>query len=320
MTTRDVFSLTPEQRKQRDNLLALGKREVPRFIEDGVCEREYIPVRDGELLVYHHKPEKVTTKRPILFMPGYIAAAPTWTDFHRVHHGFCEYFYLESREKKSSRMKRSRKIKMTIKESANDLSLVLDALGLSKCDFVLCGSSYGGAIVLQALLDKKLQMHPTIILHDPIVKWAYTNAFTSFVNFIMPPFLMGALRKVIAKIYLAGMKNQAQKERFMNFVEENCPWKFRKSSHQNRKYDITDALATIDKEVFILHGPRDKYHPREAYLEYARKMPKGRFLFIDTPNEHREVMAGVVATEFAKVTKHDGLPKSLELFEIPIER
>ena len=40
------------------------------FTEEGICEEFYVPVKDGELRVFHHKSEKIEVKRPILFLPS----------------------------------------------------------------------------------------------------------------------------------------------------------------------------------------------------------------------------------------------------------
>ncbi|HUT80187.1 MAG TPA: hypothetical protein VMZ29_03215 [Candidatus Bathyarchaeia archaeon] len=315
----DIFHLTDDKRNTIEQLMQAGRRDVPDFCAEGVNEVIYIPVKDGELRVFHHIPEKVVFKRPILFMPGYIAKPETWVDFHKPHHGLCEYYYLESREKASSRMKNRMKVKLTIKESANDLVKVIDFLGLNKRDYLLIASSYGGGIVFQALIDKQIDP-PTIVVFDPIAQWVYTKKFTNFISLITPPFILGILRNLIAKIYLAKMENLAQKKRFIAFAKGTEAWKFRKCTNQNKRFDIRDKLSEITEEIAIFHGPLDKYHPREAYYNFAKAIPKGRFFFMDTADENRELLAGVVGTEYARLTKDEDTPETLKQFEIKIKR
>ena len=112
------------------------------------------------------------------------------------------------------------------------------------------------------------------------------------------------------------MKNKAQKKRYMMKVKGIQAWKFRKCTHQNRKYDISDKLPQLKNEVFIFHGPLDKYHPRTEFYNYAKAIPKGRFFFMETAKDDRELLAGVIATEFAKITKEEIVPQSLLQFEI----
>jgi len=314
-----IFTLTAKQQETIENLMKTGKRDVPEFFEEGESEIYYFPVKNGELRVFHHKPEKITFKRPILFMPGYIARPETWSDFHLPHHGQCEYYYLESREKDSSKMKNRCKVKLTVKESARDLQKAIKFLGLDKRDYVLVAASYGGGIVFQALMDKLIDP-PTVIVFDPIAKWVYTKAFTNFVSMVTPAFILSILRMLITKIYLRKMENETQKKRFVAFAQGTEAWKFRKCTNQNKKFDIIERLPEIDKEITIFHGPIDKYHPRDAYYRFAKAIPKGRFFFMDTADENRELLAGVAATEYAKISKEDDTPEILKQFEVQIKR
>ncbi|NHK30284.1 MAG: alpha/beta hydrolase [Asgard group archaeon] len=315
MDEKQLFILTEEQRQEISVLLEYGRRDVSPFYNEGECEIIYYPVTDGELKVFHHNPEKKETKRPIVFLPGYISAPPSWVDFTRTHHEICEYYYLESREKASSKLKRHRRLKFTIEESARDLQKAIKHLDLENKDYVLFATSYGGAIVLQAISENLINPS-TVILFDPAVKWIYSKAFTNFINFITPPFILGVLRIIIARLYLLKMKNEAQKKRYMLKVKSVQAWKFRKCTHQNRKYDISTKLPHIKKDISIFHGPLDKYHPREEFYNYAKTLPKGRFFFMETDKNDRELLAGVIATEFAKITKDEDIPQKLLQFEI----
>ena len=89
--------------------------------------------------------------------------------------------YVETREKRSSKIKRTRKTTMTIRETAHDLSKVIEELGLIGKDYLLVGSSYGGAVVLEGLIHGYLNP-PTTIVHDPIVKWPWEEGIYSIGN------------------------------------------------------------------------------------------------------------------------------------------
>ncbi len=314
-----IFNLTTEQKQSINTYLDKGRRDVPMFCEEGVNEVIYIPIKDGELRVFYHKPEKSLTKRPIVFLPGYVAAPFTWKDFHVPHHGIGEYFYVDTREKASSKIKRNRKVSLDIEQSARDLPEVIDYLGLSKRDHVLYGASYGGAVIFQSLIQQLIEP-PTVVTFDPVTKWVYGNFFSNVMMGIVPLFILSPMRTIFAKISLARMENQAQKDRLVAFLQGAEPWKFKQSFFQNKKFDISNDLSEIKSELFICHGPLDKYHPRIDYYNFAKTIPKGRFIFMETKDEDRELLAGVIATEFAMKTKTDGLPESLKSFEIPIHK
>ncbi len=315
----DRFLLSDEKLQTIQDLLKENQRDVPAFTDEGICEEFYVPVKDGELRVFNHKPEKIEVKRPILFLPGFTANPLTWVDFHKTHQGFAEYFYIESREKNSSRLKKSKETSFTVDQCAQDLRDVIKYLGFANRDYVLHGSSYGGAIVLQSLIRRYINP-PTAIVFDPIALWVYGGPIIHAIIQIIPPNILGKLRLLITRIALRSMKNKEQKKRMIEFIKGGDIIKFQRSTKQNRKFNIIDKLQRIDNEVFVFTGPLDKYHPRMAYYSYAKEIPKGRFFFMETEEKQRQLLAGLIATAFSKVSSDEGVPQILLPFEISIDR
>ena len=89
---------------------------------------------------------------------------------------------------------------------------------------------------------------------------------------------------------------------------------------QNLSYDLTDTLKEIENEVFIFHGPKDKYHPEGTFEKVAEQIPRGRFFYMKTKDEDRELLAGIIATTFAKNENKTEVPESLQLFEVELNR
>jgi len=318
-TSEEIFSHTKEQKEVIQNFLKQGRRDVPTFIDEGASEIKYVPIEDGELRVFHHKPDNITTKRPVVFVPGYVAATTSWLDFHVPHQGFGEYYYLETREKRSSRIKKTRKTSMTVNQTAKDLGKAIENLGLKHKDFVLYGSSYGSTIVLEGLIQGYFTA-PTIVIHDPMVKWVYDKSGYNIMLKVVPKFILSALRMPLARLFTMGMKNKANRDRMLDFCRGIQPWKFKRSTLQNNKMNMIDELKKIKEEVFLTTGPLDRYHPRIAYYNYTKEMPRGRLIFMNAPDTERQLIAGIIGTEFMKITKDDDVPESIKQFEIDLER
>jgi len=313
------FVLTKKQVDEINKLLDAGRRDVPNFYDEGECEIIYVPVEDGEIRVFHHKPEKTKTKRPILFIPGFATTPWTWRKFHKPHHGFAEYFHLETREKASSTIRKHRKADFSINKTAQDIGVAIKHLGLDKRDYVLVGSSYCGGAIIAGLI-KQYFNPPTTVVLDPVCIWTYEKFWINWVLPIMPPFAIGAFRFVFAKIIMARMKNESQKERNMDFVRGAVPFKWRKACLNNRKLNLVPDLPKIENEVFIFHGPKDKYHTRMTFYDYAKLIPNGRFFYMNTAEEDRELLTGIIGTAFAEITKEEVLPTVLAQFEVDLQR
>ncbi|MHA1213391.1 MAG: hypothetical protein ACTSSH_13150 [Candidatus Heimdallarchaeota archaeon] len=290
------FDLTQEQLDLINNLIEKSPKDAPDFYEEGECEQFYIPVDEGEIRVFHRKPKNITAKRPILF-----------------------YYFLETREKASSRIKRNCKTNLTVDQKAKDVGVAIKHLGLDKRDFVLYGTSYCGGVVLQGLIQKYFTA-PTIVVFDPQGNWTYSRKAVKWLLPILPPFIMGAFRFVFAKIILRTMKNQHQKERILDFIRGANPYKWRKACMQNLHFDITNQFDKISEEIFVVHGTKDKYHPGVTFYNYAKNMPKGRFIYFNCENELREIFNGILGSVFANVTKDKGMPDQIASLEIDLQR
>jgi pimeloyl-ACP methyl ester carboxylesterase len=319
MNQNSITNNNKQQAKELDDFISSYKRDVPNFYDENESEIVYVPVNGGEIKVYHHKPEPVNTKRPIIFIPGFGMAPLMWREFHHTHHGKIEYVHIETRDKKSANIERNRKADLTIDRFAQDIVSVIDYLGLSGKDYVLMGSCLSGGVILHGIIQKYLNP-PTTIVFDPFCKWTQYRFLVKYIIPFVPPFLLNIMKYLIAKLLMRNMKNEAQIERNNAMLEEAVAWKWRKFALKNHKFDLTNDFNKIENEIFVCHGPKDKFHPDGTFHEIAKKIPKGRFIKMKISDHLRETMAGAIATEFAKITKKDGIPSTLKSYEVELNR
>lgn len=314
-----MFNLSEEKLSKIDSFIEENRREVPFYYEGEECELLYAPVEDGELRVFHHIPKNNEAKRPIVFFLGFGNPPWTWRYFGMPSHNKGEYYIIDTREKRSSKMNKHRKINMTIDQMAKDIGQVIKFLGLENQDYILMSASWGGGVLLQGLI-KKYYNPGTAIALDPFPKFVQHRFFVKIFFGLTPGFVLDIIKMLLAKIVLTNMKNETQRERNFATVNEGVGWKWRRTLIQNTNFNIYPQLHTIDNEVFLFHGPKDRYHPREIYYKISSMIPKCRFFFMDSEEEKRELMAGAIAKEFAKITKNDKVPKIFEQYEIAIKR
>ncbi|NHJ83863.1 MAG: alpha/beta hydrolase [Asgard group archaeon] len=306
--------MTEEQEKIVQRLIEANNQKVPFFYEEGVCEESFIPIDDGELRIFHHKPKQPLSKRPILFVPGFGTSPWSWRHFSVPMYEKGEYYFLETREKSSSKINNRRKAKMSIDQTAKDIGQVIKYLGLDKKDFVLFGASYCGGIILHGLA-KKYFTALTVALYDPLKSWKKHRKYVYFIA-PMPPFILNVFKKIIVKFFLIGFKNETQRQRIYDYIQHADAWKWRKAGIQNFRYDVTHELKQIEEETLVFHGPFDKFHPGEHYLQIAREIPHGRYIYLKTAEEHRELLAGIIALEMGKITAKEQLPDIFMKFEL----
>jgi len=308
------ISLSQDQVQKISSLIEGNNREVPLFYEGDVCEIIYVPVNGAELRVFHHKPKNSITQRPILFVSGFGTSPWSWRHFNTVMYEKGEYYFLETREKSSSKiLTKRRKTKMSIDQNAKDLAQVINYLGLDKKDFLLFGTSYCGGIVLVGLANNYFTA-PTIVIHDPIETWKVQRRML-LPFFYIPPFILSFLKMPFARLFLLGLKNKAAKKRYLDFVRNATVWKWVRSGWHNFCFKIAKYLPLISEEIFILHGTKDRYHKDEVFMNIAKNLPRGRYFYMDSPNEFRELIVGIFALELAKKSQNEDISDSFKEFE-----
>ena len=315
-----ALTASEEQGRAVQALLAGSGRkstEVPKFWQPGVGRERYIPVGDAEIRVFHFCPERPNAVRPIVVMPGWGATPEGFQELYAVLHGQAELYYLETREKPSSRILH-RRADMSVSRSARDVQAALEELGLAgRRDFLLLGACWGGMIILRGLAEGSLEA-PTIVVADPMHTLWFPRWVLRYVSPLLPAPVVHLLRPLLLHGMLGDMKEPAQKQRLYRFVRSADVWKWKKSAEAAREEELFGALSGIQKEVFVLNGTRDKVHDQRNYPRIAGELPGGRFLFMPADESLRERLFGAVALEFAKVSAAQGLPASLAGFEKPV--
>jgi len=245
-------------------------------------------------------------------VPGWGTIPQGFQGFYEMVHGQAELYYLETREKLSSRL--GRKPDMSVLRSARDIQAALQALGLAGRDFVLVGTCWGASMILEGLLSGELDA-PTIILADPMHTLWFPKWVLRWISPLLPAALVRLMRPVLRQAMLGDMKENAQKQRTFAFVNSADIWKWKKSAEAAREFELFGRLQKVDRELFVLNGTADKVHDQSHYPRIARELPGGRFLFAPVDESHRERMFAAVALQFARQSAADGLPASLAGFE-----
>ena len=309
-----ALEISAEEARRVEELMRAADVPAPGFWEPGVGREILVPVQGAEIRVFHFPSRDPAARRPIVMVPGFGATPEGFQDFYAAVRDKAELFYLETREKSSSRVPH-RGADMSVSRSARDIQQALEALGLARArDFVLVAPCWGAAIVLQGLIEGTIDA-PTVLVADPMHTLWFPKWVLRSVSPLLPSAAAIPLRPLITRALLADMREPTQRQRAYAFVYSADPWKWKKSAEAARDFELHGRLAAIRREVFVLNGTADKIHEQIHYPRMAREMPAGRFLYMGTGEHNRERLFGVAALEFARVTAGEGLPQSLARFE-----
>jgi len=311
------LTVTSEQQQKIDQMIESSRKK--NFIpwNPSITKDIYVPVEGGEIRVVHVKPEKPLNKRTIVFVPGWGVLQEGFSVLYEVLHDEIEFYYIETREKRTSRIKR-RKVDMTIQRMAIDIMQAIDFLKINKNDFTIVGTCWSATIFLQGILDGVFEAK-SILLFDPMHK-LWFNRFLLTFEPVVPAFVVNILRRVFMFFAFLGMKEKAQKERGQKFVMSAVIWKWKKAAYPVRDLELFGTLSPITQEIIIFNETTDKVHNQEDYPKLAKEMPKGRFFFMNTIESNRERIMSVIIKEFAKTDLKANIPPILREFEKKLTR
>ena len=116
------------------------------------------------------------------------------------------------------------------------------------------------------------------------------------------------------------MTEQVQRQRADDFIEHADLWKWKRTGVQVNDFELFGNLYQIAEEVFVINGTHDLIHDSADYPKIAQELPRGKFLRFSTNEANRELFMGLIAREFATVDRKQGIPPSLQIFEVPLTR
>ncbi|HSV55990.1 MAG TPA: alpha/beta fold hydrolase [Magnetospirillaceae bacterium] len=303
----------PEYRGLAAAFVGSGPARAPDFWLPEHGRTIYVPVPGAEIRVIHVQPERAYARRPVVLVPGWGTIPEGFREFYGPLHGKAEFWYIETREKTSSRIL-DRKADLSVGRAALDIRAALDATGLAGQDFVLVGSCWGSAQILEGLIRGALDA-PTLLLADPMHSLWFSKWILRWVSPWIPSAAASFARPVLKRLILGDMKETAQRNRIFEFIDDADVWKWKKSAEAAREFELFGRLGKVGREVFVLNGTGDKVHDQRNYPRIAAELPAGRFLFLPVDESLRERLFGLAAMEFARVGASDGLPPSLAGFE-----
>jgi len=305
--------MTDEKASYLNTMLEETKKDVPDLSLAG--ETHWIDVAGGKIRVIKISPENPSAKRPLVFVPGWGTRPDEFNDFYEAVHGEVTCYFVETREKNSSKMEK--RASFTLSDKAHDVKAAVDYFGLTGTDYLLFGTCWGATIVTRGMMET-LFPSAAVILFDPMhTLWA-PKWILRWVAPITPVFLLYLVRPIIKAVALRGMNEEVQRARTEAFVDNAELWKWKRAAMDTKDFEMYGNLSGIDQKVFVVSGTHDKIHQPIHYPRIASELPNGAYLYMGTDESNRERLMGVICREFCKVHGEDNIPKSLNLFQKPL--
>lgn len=285
---------------------------------------------------------------PVLFVPGWGGVIDGFYETLRAIDPAVELVYVETREKRSSRV--DRRASFSMRRMAGDVAAAARAAGLEDRRFVLAGSSFGGAVAVQALADTAVAdtpvaeaamadaagddagsrgalLRPAVtVLYDPMPRLWIPRWIMSFVAPLLPAWLLAPMRPALKRLVLAGMREPTQRRRTERFIDDAVLWKWRAAALRLRRWDVLSVGPRAAGAAHVVNGSTDRFHDGAIYPAIAGALPGGRLLRVPVPESRREHLIGAVLSAYARShssadcvsSDAHAVPPELRRFERPV--
>jgi pimeloyl-ACP methyl ester carboxylesterase len=255
----------------------------------------WIPMSDGvELKVMSWTPVNPTSRDPMVFVAGWISVIEGWRPLLEVLLPERPLHYIETREKRSARIRRlsRREPSFTVFRLAEDLCTVAEALAVDRSRAVWFGSSMGANAILEAAKGERLPARGAFLV-GPNAEFRFPWWSRPIVY--LPAAAYGPA-KDFALWYIRKFRVDAEAEpdqmnRYVRTLNAADPVRLKLSARAVLDYSVWQQLETITIPVAVAFASSDKLHGENEARAITNTIPSG--LAVRCPSNTYMHQAGV---------------------------
>jgi pimeloyl-ACP methyl ester carboxylesterase len=244
-----------------------------------------VEVDDNAIIrILYFQPQQASGKLPLMIVPGLSSVIESFGELLREITRTHEVFYVETREKPSSKV--SKHCLFDMASFSRDVSAVVHQFGFKEDSYLLVGFSLGAAAIMEAYsgLEKK---PACLLLAEPVPAFRFPR-WTLPLAGIAPA--VYPLLKPFAKWYIRHFMIDTRKdEEIMRIVERALnsadPNKLGRTLRSIHGFEAWQHLPHINTRTVIIATSMDTLHNHEDIMKMEQLLPNAHT--IDLENNRR---------------------------------
>ena len=232
-------------------------------LENILTQEKWIEVEDDiylRILIFSPKDSKYGNSNPVVMIPGWGSLFEGWKPLISKWATKRKIFYIETREKKSSRINRkSRKSDFIMSRHGQDIRTIIQKIDLQMDEIEWFASSLGSTILIDSF-QKGILSGKSAILLAPNSDFMFPLWFRIGINLPIPVFIFKRLVNFISWKVQKRTKEPAQKERYRrNFTALDVE-KMLLSARSNIGFALPEDLSEIKVRCAVMTAYSDTLH------------------------------------------------------------
>jgi pimeloyl-ACP methyl ester carboxylesterase len=240
------------------------------------------------LISFH--PKNQNTNPAVVFVAGWISQIAAWREVLREMTRYFPVYYMETREKISSRTNGI--VGYGIQEIGDDITSVLSYLQLEDNDYILFGSSLGATAILDCashLPSRAL----CLILVAPNAEFRVPRFGMGIVRLFYPPlynFIKPYVKWYLKTFRLDIKSDYMQYQKYCNALDAADPWKLKKAILSVSRYKVWNILDKIDAPTLIVGASKDKLHEAENIQQMVSLIKDAAYVDLETNKRNHSAL------------------------------
>ena len=234
------------------------------------------------LRVVVFQPLKPKDNPAVVFVAGWMSIIDGWIEVLKEMTRDFVVYYVETREKKSSRIKGH--VRYGVRDIGMDIVKIVDHFGLKDNQYLIAGSSLGATAVLDCHgFFNALPL--TLVMINPNAEFRIPKIWKWIIGLFYPPLFV--LFRPVVKWYLRTFRldihsDPAQYKKYCGTLDNADPWKSKRTAMAIWNYQIWDKLQSVQFPTLIVGASRDKLHEPENIQRMVSQLPGATYLDMET--------------------------------------
>jgi pimeloyl-ACP methyl ester carboxylesterase len=238
------------------------------FSEQRIRVNEEVSLR-----VVSWQPKNDDSGSPIVFVSGWVSIVAGWAEFLHALTRKHPVYYIETREKKSAEIRKSRlrADDFRMERFAEDVITACSRLPVDMEEAIVSGSSLGATVLLEALKHERLKakgvflVGPACKFHVPFALRWMPYLFPSPAYHVVKHFVVWYFRKFRVNVE----KEPEQMRRYQNTILSAHPLRIKLSGRAFMRYQVWPELETVKAPTRIACASTDKLHASDDMTRMA---------------------------------------------------